>query len=208
MSKSLNANKYGISQGFGGNTGYYLKYGYIGHPVYNSIRYFSYLPDFGVIVSPLLKTLDGILKTLYTLLFNKPMHSTKSDLSAQEFSAKNAHQPVCLEGSTGLPRLVLRLYRLAVFKSIRSPFHQKSKGVLRLSEGRFAPYLRINHSSQTMPSWGFPVKTLRTGRVFLMYQARLIQRTLQYFFRASALPQNSHNIFRYYQMKGHNANGS
>lgn len=32
MSKSLNANRYGISQGFGEDRLYYLKYGYIGHP--------------------------------------------------------------------------------------------------------------------------------------------------------------------------------
>lgn len=32
MSKSLNANKFGISQQFGENRAYYLKYGYLGHP--------------------------------------------------------------------------------------------------------------------------------------------------------------------------------
>lgn len=32
MGKSLNANRYGISQGFGENRAYYLKYGYAGHP--------------------------------------------------------------------------------------------------------------------------------------------------------------------------------
>jgi len=151
-----------------------------GNPIeghnYNSIANLPYLDFIGLTVIPLLgKSLLGILNTLVTSLFIKPIHTAKSKLS--ELRLKVQHPTVLL---TGLPRLNFLLYNSQTFRSIFSLFQKKSKGVFNDLLGLLAPNLSMNHSSHLIPFCGLPEKMLFLDSLWRRYQARLLHKSEQY----------------------------
>ena len=163
-------------------------------------REMRYLSNFGEWLqpmdTPLPKTLAGILNTFLSFPYLIPKHTTKSQVFEQSLPPTNDHQ------------IYLGSVILRVFKSILFSFHIKSNGVLRLSEGRAAPYLSINQFSQIIPSVGLPLYTLLLGLMLSMYQRFLMHLVLQYRgllchlserLTGISLVQNLHTITRYYR---------
>ncbi len=158
----------------------------------------SYFDLIGDTVAPEAgKSLFGILKIFWGTSLSSPIHNAKSKSLELRL---NTHQPD--ENFTGRPRFIFRLYNSQIFRSIRSPFHQKSNGVLSANDGLTAPYLLMNHSSQSTPFCGLPKYILSLGGLFLSLQAILIQVGEQYFGRVVGLLHCRHNIVDTFLMYG------
>lgn len=170
---------------------------------YNTTRYLSHLDFFTPILAPPFgNSGSGMIKTLASLLSIKPRHINISTSERRVPGTKGHHAPPP------------RLYTFTAFKSALLPSYQKSKGVFNERDGRTASYFLINQFSHTIPGWGLLKKILCFfGRVRRIYEARLLQSSEQYFRRPPAnlrdskrsngilARQNSHNIFRLYQIE-------
>lgn len=168
-----------ITQNFGDRPEYYAQFGQLG----SSYKYLSYFDLLNPIVIPVRGVaLAGILNT-FTISPSTNARHIKKSIPIFSLLRLKTHTPDCLAWSIGLPRLKLLFQSSQTFRSIFSPFHIKSTGVLRDRLGRFAPKLFMNHSSQAIPVLGLPSRIDSLGRLFLRYQERLLHKFEQYFTR-------------------------
>lgn len=164
-----------VGQGFGADPASYRIFNladYLGSKIYLLYLDVTRLID----TPPLGKSSKGILKNLTGLSFSKPIQMYAS-ISTLEFVLK-VQWPIV--STHGLPRLNFLKFNSHTFKSIRSSFHQKSNGVPCERDGRSAPNLLINHSSQRIPLSGLPKYEQFLDGELRIAQARLLHRLEQY----------------------------